>query len=63
MDQDLVSIILLLISLSALVTLAIAYWLIMRQDGTILTVISSVVGGIVGYLVKRKKEVKEGEGK
>ncbi len=60
MDQDLVTIILLLISLSALVTLAIAYWLIMRQDGTILTVISSVVGGVVGYFVKRKK-VEESE--
>jgi len=38
--------------MTLLTALAIAYWLITRQDGTVLTAVSSVIGGAVGYLVK-----------
>jgi lipoprotein signal peptidase len=34
-----------------LTVLAISYWLIMKQDGTVLTAISGIIGGAIGYLV------------
>ena len=34
-----------------LTVLAIAYWLIIKQDGAVLTAVSGVIGGAVGYLV------------
>jgi len=36
-----------------LTILAIAYWLIIRQDGTVLTAVSGIIGGAIGYLVNR----------
>jgi len=44
--------------MTLLTALAIAYWLITRQDGTVLTAISSVIGGAVGYLVKNMTDDK-----
>ena len=38
--------------MTLLTALAISYWLITRQDGTVLTTISGVIGGAVGYLVR-----------
>ncbi len=38
--------------MTLLTALAISYWLITKQDGTVLTAVSSVIGGAVGYLVK-----------
>jgi uncharacterized membrane protein YeaQ/YmgE (transglycosylase-associated protein family) len=38
--------------MTLLTALAIAYWMITKQDGTVLTTISGVIGGAVGYLVK-----------
>ncbi|HGE71439.1 TPA: hypothetical protein ENX78_11420 [Candidatus Poribacteria bacterium] len=34
-----------------LTILAIAYWIIIRQDGTVLTATAGVIGGAIGYLV------------
>jgi len=36
----------------SLTVLAIEYWYIMHQDSAVLTAISSVIGGIVGYTYK-----------
>ena len=35
-----------------LVVLDIAYWIILRQDGSVLTATSGVIGGAIGYLAK-----------
>ena len=35
-----------------LVVLDIAYWIILRQDATVLTTTSGVIGGAIGYLAK-----------
>ncbi len=54
--------IVILVSIVSLVATAIMYWLIMRQDATVLTAISSAIGGIIGYYFKvltEKKEEKE----
>jgi len=34
-----------------LTILAISYWLIIKQDGTVLTATAGVIGGAIGYLV------------
>jgi len=34
-----------------LTVLAISYWLIIKQDGTVLTATAGVIGGAIGYLV------------
>ena len=43
---------LIIYAMTLLTALAITYWLITKQDGTVLTSISGVIGGAVGYLVK-----------
>jgi len=35
-----------------LVVLDIAYWIILKQDATVLTATSGIIGGAVGYLTK-----------
>lgn len=40
------------VAVVALTVMAIAYWYIMREDATALTVVSSTVGALVGYLFK-----------
>ncbi|MEM4827769.1 MAG: hypothetical protein QXK07_07020 [Desulfurococcaceae archaeon] len=56
--------IVILVSIVSLVASAISYWLIMRQDATILTTVSSALGGIIGYyfkvLTEKGKEKEEG---
>ncbi|MEM1832259.1 MAG: hypothetical protein QXJ97_12120 [Desulfurococcaceae archaeon] len=56
--------IVILVSIVSLVATAIMYWLIMRQDATVLTAISSAIGGIIGYyfkvLTEKGKEKEEG---
>ncbi|MEM4570130.1 MAG: hypothetical protein QXE66_02350 [Desulfurococcaceae archaeon] len=59
--------IVILVSIVSLVATAIMYWLIMRQDATVLTAISSAIGGIIGYYFKiltesMKKEEAEDHG-
>ncbi len=44
--------IVILVSIVSLVVTAIAYWLIMKQDSTILTTLSASLGGIIGYYFK-----------
>lgn len=46
------STIVILVSIVSLVLTAIAYWLIMKQDSTVLTTISASLGGIIGYYFK-----------
>ncbi|MEM4977129.1 MAG: hypothetical protein QXT64_07390 [Desulfurococcaceae archaeon] len=46
------STIVILVSIASLVAMAISYWLIMKQDATVLTAISSAIGGIIGYYFK-----------
>lgn len=55
MDNNTSLVIMFAIAIFALVALNVAYWLIMRSDGTILTLSSSVIGGIIGYFVKKIK--------
>ena len=45
--------IIIMLGMVLLTVLAISYWLIMKQDGTVLTAISGVIGGAIGYLVNR----------
>jgi len=40
----------------SLTVLAVSFWLIMHQDSAVLTAISSVIGGIVGYTYKLLKD-------
>jgi len=42
-----------------LTVLAIAYWLIIRQDGTVLTATAGVIGGAIGYLVNHLSDKSE----
>lgn len=38
-----------------IVSMAIAYFIIVRQDGSVLLSLSSVLGGLAGYLVGKKE--------
>jgi hypothetical protein len=50
MDRDLA-----LVLFGAMITaLGITYFLVIRQDSTVLLSLSSVLGGLVGYLVGKK---------
>ncbi|MEM4847171.1 MAG: hypothetical protein QW794_05380 [Thermosphaera sp.] len=53
-----------IVSVVSLVITAISYWIIMKQDATVLTAVSSAIGGIIGYYFKvltesMKKEEEE----
>lgn len=43
-----------------LTILGISYFYFIRQDGTILLTLSSIIGGVVGYAIRKK--VDEGGG-
>lgn len=32
--------------------LAVSFWYLLRQDGSVLTAVSGVIGGITGYFVR-----------
>lgn len=42
-----------IVAIFSLTTLAIAYWIILRQDSTVLTTVSSIIGGVIGYMVRK----------
>ncbi|MEM1831988.1 MAG: hypothetical protein QXJ97_10720 [Desulfurococcaceae archaeon] len=44
--------IVIMVSIVSLVIIAIAYWMIMREDSTVLVMISSLIGSILGYYFK-----------
>ncbi|MEM1832345.1 MAG: hypothetical protein QXJ97_12560 [Desulfurococcaceae archaeon] len=45
-----------LVSIVSLVIIAVAYWMIMREDSTVLVTISSLIGSILGYYFKMIQE-------
>lgn len=51
-DVLLFSIAVMAIALTALVVLAVSYWLIFREDAKVLITISSVVGAVIGAILK-----------
>lgn len=53
--------IVILVSIVSLVITAILYWIIMKQDATILATVSASLGGIIGYYFKilTEKKVEE----
>ena len=48
-DQRLITV---MYMVTLLVILDIAYWVILKQDGSVLTATSGVIGGAIGYLTK-----------
>ncbi|MEM4676100.1 MAG: hypothetical protein QXM12_07410 [Nitrososphaerota archaeon] len=48
--------IVILVSIVSLVVIAVSYWLIMREDSTVLVSVSSLIGSIIGYYFKTIKE-------
>jgi len=56
MDELTAFVIVLSVATASLTMLALGYWYIMHQDGTVLTAVSSIVGGLVGYLYKYLRE-------
>ena len=40
--------------LTCLTVLAIAYWYLIRQDGTVLLTLSSVIGGAIGWIIRSR---------
>ena len=45
--------VIIILGMVLLTILAISYWLIIKQDGTVLTATAGVIGGAIGYLVNR----------
>jgi len=43
-------------SIACLAALALSYWIIMKQDSTVLTTVSASIGGIVGYYLKALRD-------
>jgi len=43
--------VIIILGMVLLTILAISYWLIIKQDGTVLTATAGVIGGAIGYLV------------
>jgi len=56
MDEYEAMVLVFLTAIICLSAMAIAYWLIMHQDSTVLTSVSAVIGGIIGYLYKLLKD-------
>jgi len=50
-DRDRV-VVLFAIASASLVVLSVAYWYIMRQDGSILATAGGVIGGLLGYFIR-----------
>jgi lipoprotein signal peptidase len=48
-DQRLIAV---MYMVTLLVVLDIAYWVVLKQDGSVLTATSGVIGGAIGYLTK-----------
>jgi len=48
--------IIVIVAIISLISLAIAYWLIMKQDATALTTVSASIGTIIGYYFKALTE-------
>jgi len=56
MDEYEAMVLVFLTAIICLSAMAIAYWLIMHQDSTVLTTVSAAIGGIAGYLYKLLKD-------
>jgi len=56
MDEWEAMIVIYSVAIVCLSVLALGYWYIMRQDGTVLTSVSAVIGGIAGYTYKLLKD-------
>jgi len=52
MNDRVAMVILFTVAIASLTILALGYWWIMRQDSTVLTTVSAVIGGICGYVYK-----------
>jgi hypothetical protein len=42
------------VAIIALTVLGVTYFLVVRQDGTVLLSLSSVIGGLLGYSIGKK---------
>ena len=47
------------IAVICLTVLAVSYWIIMREDSTVLTTVSSTLGGLIGYTIRKLIEMKK----
>ncbi|MEM4844532.1 MAG: hypothetical protein QXV81_08190 [Ignisphaera sp.] len=45
-----------IVAITCLTILALCYWIIMKQDSTVLTTVSALIGGVAGYYLKALKE-------
>lgn len=48
-------VVLAIFSIVCLTILAISYWIILKQDSSVLVTISATIGAIAGYLLKKKR--------
>jgi len=60
-DDRAAMVVLFTVAIACLTILAVSYWWIMRQDSTVLTTVSAVIGGICGYVYKLLR-VRKSEG-
>lgn len=44
-----------IVAIVCVTVLGVVYFVTVRQDGTVLATLSSVIGGIVGYTIGKKK--------
>jgi len=56
MDETTAKVIMFISVITSLTILALGYWEILHQDGTILTILSSVFGGMFGYIFRSIKQ-------
>jgi len=62
-DETTAKVIMFVSIIISLTILALGYWMILHQDGTILTILSSVFGGLFGYIFKSLKVSKSEDDK
>lgn len=57
MNDDMVYLVaVIFIGITYLTVLAVTYWVVMKQDSTVLATVSASIGALIGYVYKHMKE-------